>query len=99
MTAEQEAGQAALAELLALGMPQQHAAALAGAMGRGARAVIDLVDERYRERARNPKPWAAFHRILARQLPRWRVIARAHHRRMARRYEAMLAAGTAVPCG
>lgn len=99
MTAEQEAGQAALAELLALGMPQQHAAALAGAMGRGARAVIDLVDERYRERARNPKPWAAFHWAMYRSTPRWRLPARWHHRRMARRYDAMLAAGTAVPCG
>lgn len=99
MSAEDEATQAALAELLALGMPQQHASALAGAMGRGARAVIDLVDERYRERARSPKPWAAFHWTMSRSLPRWRVIARAHHRRMARRYDAMVAAGTAVPCG
>lgn len=99
MTADQAATEAALADLLALGMPARAAKALADVMSLGARAVIDLVGAEMRDRARNPKPWATFHRVMAQRLPRWRVLARAHHRRMARRYDAMVAAGTAVPCG
>lgn len=98
MTAEEQAGQAALAELLALGMPTRPAQALAGAMQHGVRAAIDLVADEYRDRAANPRAWHAFHRAMADRLPRWRWIARGHHRRMARRYLAMMLAGTSVPC-
>ncbi len=88
---------AAQAVLEQLDVPALEAKAIAGAMHLGEH-VIDLVAETYRSRAANPRAWAAFHRTMWRTLPKVRWIARLHHRRMARRYEAMVAAGTAVPC-
>lgn len=98
MSAEADAGEAALADLLGLGIPAAPARALAGAMSHGAQAMLELVDAHYRERAAHPQPWATFHRVMAERLPRWRVVARAHHRRLARRYQAMVDAGTATVC-
>lgn len=93
-----KAALAALEELLAAGIPERQAGELSRAMHLG-EAVIDVVDEHYRERAANPKAWAAFHRVRLHELPRWRWAARLHHRRMWRRYQAMVEAGTAIPCG
>lgn len=91
------ASNAAAAALQALDVPALESKALAGVMHLGEH-VIDLVAETYRSRACNPKPWAVFHETMARTLPRWRLPARWHHRRMARRYRAMLAAGTHIGC-
>lgn len=93
----QRAAAIARDELEALGVPTEHASALSELMDMGEH-VIDLVALEYRKRAANPKPWAAFHRAMQRSLPRWRLPARWHHRRMARRYEAMARAGTHLPC-
>jgi hypothetical protein len=95
--ARQAAREAAAAALRELDFPDLQAKALAGAMHLGEH-VIDIVADVYRERACNPKPWRDFHRAMWRTLPRWRFLARAHHRRMARRYAAMLAAGTHIGC-
>lgn len=97
-TPAQQAALAALEELLAAGIPERHATALSRAMHLG-EAVIDIVDERYRARAANPKAWAAFHRIRLSQLPWWRWAARRRHRRLFEHYQAMVEAGTAIPCG
>lgn len=94
LDAAREAAQAVLEQL---DLPAMEAKAIAGAMHLGEH-IIDLVAETYRSRAANPKAWHAFHSTMARALPRWRWLARAHHRRMARRYAAMVAAGTAIPC-
>lgn len=91
------ARQAAQQALEDLNVPALPAKALAGAMHLGEH-VIDLVAETYRARACNPKPWAAFHETMEATLPRIRWIARLHHRRMARRYRAMLKAGTHIGC-
>jgi len=96
MTAESEAAGAALAELLALGMPSKPAQALSSVMVHGARTALALVADEQKRRAANPRPWATFHRIMAERLPRWRVFARAHHRRLSRKYRAMVDAGTAT---
>lgn len=92
-----EARDAARRELEALDFDSLSAKALAGAMHLGEH-VIDLVAERYRERACNPKPWAVFHEVMRDSLPRIRWIARLHHRRMSRRYWAMFRAGTHIGC-
>ena len=42
----------------------------------------------YVARQHAPQKWALFHKRMAETLPSWRVLARAHHRRMARRYSA-----------
>lgn len=42
----------------------------------------------YVARQHEPHKWALFHKRMAETLPSWRVIDRAHHRRMARRYSA-----------
>lgn len=88
---------AAMEQLLALGVPEKHAGALSRAMKLG-ESVIDLVDARYRERAANPLPWAVFHETMRRSLRPVRFLARWHHQRMGKRYRAMVAAGTAIPC-
>lgn len=95
--AREAAREAARAALESLNVPALPAKALAGAMHLG-EAVIDLVAETYRSRACNPKPWRDFHTVMERTLPRWRWAARAHHRRMARRYAAMVVAGTYIGC-
>lgn len=84
-------------ELEDLGLPELPAKALAGAMHLGEH-VIDLVADEYHRRACNPRPWWKFHQIMAQTLPRFRWIARLHHQRMARRYHAMLLAGTYIGC-
>lgn len=91
------AREAAAAALRELDIPEAQARALSGAMHLGER-VIELVADEYRDRACHPGPWAAFHEGMRRALPRWRWAARLHHRRMARRYRAMLAAGTHLTC-
>lgn len=93
-----KARQAAYEALRESGMPAIPASALAGAMHMGEH-VIDLVVDEYRERACDPKPWAAFHEAMVDSLPRIRWIARLHHRRMARRYKALIVAGKRVACG
>ena len=98
MTPREQARAAAQSVLEQLDVPAAQAQAIAGAMHLGEH-IVDVVSETYRARAANPKAWHAFHATMARTLPRWRWAARAHHRRMARRYDAMLKAGTAVPCG
>lgn len=40
-----------------------------------------------------PEVWARFHAKMAKRLPRWRWAARAWHRMMARRMEAMVSSG------
>ena len=42
----------------------------------------------YLERQHVPHRWALFHWRMAATLPAWRVLARAGHRRLARRYAA-----------
>lgn len=91
------ARKAARAALESLDMPALAAKALAGTMHLGEH-MIDLVAETYRKRACNPKPWRDFHRVMFETLPRIRWIARLHHKRMARRYHAMLLAGTHIGC-
>lgn len=91
------ARKAAQAALESLNVPELPAKALAGAMHLGEH-VIDLVADAYRKRACNPGPWAAFHETMLATLPRWRLAARWHHRRMARRYRAMEKAGTHIGC-
>lgn len=57
-----------------------------------AREVGQLVDgaqAEMAERRANPHRWALFHQRMERDLPKIRWAARAHHRRMARRYSAL----------
>lgn len=97
MSARDQARQAAQAVLEQLDIPAAQAQAIAGAMHLGEH-IVDVISETYRERAANPRAWQVFHETMVRTLPRIRWVARRHHRRMARRYAAMVAAGTAVPC-
>lgn len=93
-----DAARAAAQQVLEqLDVPAAQAQAIAGAMHLGEH-IVAVIGETYRERAANPKAWQAFHSTMARTLPRIRWAARLHHRRMARRYAAMVAAGTAIPC-
>ena len=52
------------------------------------RTVADIVESREAE----PEYWAAFHTRQERTLPKWRWLARLHHRRMARRYRSHIGA-------
>lgn len=97
MKARDQAIQAARAVLEQLDVPSAQAQAIAGAMHLGEH-IIDVVADTYRERAANPKAWQVFHETMARTLPRIRWAARIRHRNWARRYAAMVVAGTAVPC-
>lgn len=57
-----------------------------------ARELGQLVDQAQAEmadRRARPHRWALFHLRMAARLPAWRVLARAHHRRMGRRYSAL----------
>lgn len=63
-----------------------------GAFERGLASIVNsIIRERLRREA-EPELWRRFHSIMLRLLPRWRWLARAHHRRMARRYEALAGA-------
>lgn len=57
-----------------------------------AMAVAAATADELRERMEDPGRWARFHEAMAVLLPRWRWLARLHHRRLARRYRAMLKA-------
>lgn len=51
-------------------------------------SIVDAAILEAEARRAHPHRWALVHRYLAQHLPRWRMIARAHHRAMARRYGA-----------
>lgn len=97
MTARDHARAAAQAALEELDLPAQAARSISQVMDLGEH-VVDLIADEYRSRAANPRPWAVFHEAMASSLPRIRFAARWHHRRMARRYRAMILAGTSIPC-
>jgi hypothetical protein len=55
----------------------------------GLATIVDAAVQQRLRREAEPALWWAFHERMVELLPRWRVLARAHHRRMARRYEAL----------
>lgn len=55
----------------------------------GLAAIVSAVEREMLRRQAEPELWYRFHSRMVKRLPRWRWAARAHHRRMARRYEAM----------
>lgn len=55
-------------------------------------------DRRRAEKLLEPRRWALFHARMAETLPVWRGAARAHHRRVARRFRAHVWAEEHMPC-
>jgi hypothetical protein len=58
-------------------------------MGEHLDGLVGTIERAILRRQAEPERWAAFHREMARRLPKWRRIAKAWHRYRARRYEAM----------
>lgn len=65
-----------------------------GTFERGLATIVDAIQREMIRRQAQPELWRRFHQRMYERLPRFRWIARLHHRRMARRYEAFVYAGS-----
>jgi hypothetical protein len=57
---------------------------------RGLSTIIGAVERESLRRRAQPYLWQRFHERMHETLPQWRWAARAHHKRMGRRYAAMV---------
>lgn len=65
-----------------------------GSFETGLGLIVSAIEREALRRRAQPELWRRFHARMVELLPRWRRIARAHHRRMARRYAALVYAGS-----